>query len=242
MNSTDIKKGTLHEATLFSQHLQASERLVIYTPGRYTPLYSYPVLYVLDGDDYLALGRLPGVLDQLTADKSVQDVIAVFLPVDKTERYARYHHQGASHHAFKRFLAEEVVSYIDSYYSTHPLGGARILLGDSLAATASLSAAFTYPHTFGQAASQSGAFDAAFLQACENLPGLEQLTVYLEAGTDERHVATSSGPFDFLAATQQMHDLLKEKGATLQLNTFAGDHTWTYWQGHLPDICRFFLA
>jgi len=235
-------KGTLHEVTLSSRYLGTAERIVIYTPYRYSPLYSYPVLYVQDGDDYLALGKLPTLLDQLTAERQVQDLIAVFLPVDKAVRSRRYHPDGADHLAYKRFLAEEVVSYVDRHYSTHPLGSARTLLGESLGGVVSVFTALTYPHTFGQVASQSGAFDDALIDRIAASEEAKSLSFYLEVGLEETALETSRGVLDLVAAQQRLTDVLTKKGATLRQETFAGDHTWGYWQQQLPQIMRHFFS
>lgn len=237
MSSANATKGTIQEVTLASRHLNSSERILIYTPPHYSPLYSYPVIYAQDGDDYLSLGRLASLLDQ-----SESDVIAVFLPVEKRQRSDRYHPDGAAHQAYRRFLAEEAVSYVDRNYSTLTLGNGRLLLGESLGGVVSLFTALTYPHTFGQVACQSGAFDDAMLEQVNGLNPFPHLSVYLEAGTEETAVETSRGTLDLYAANLRMRDVLQKKGATLRFETFAGDHTWGYWQENLPRIIRHFFG
>ena len=242
MYSTEIAKGTIHEVTLTSKHLGTSERILVYTPARYSALYTYPVLYVQDGDDYLSLGRLASLLDELAANREISDVITVFLPVDKAKRYDRYHPLGKEHVAYKRFLAEEVVSYVERDFAAHPLGGARTLIGDSLGGVVSLFTALTYPNTFGQVASQSGAFDDSMCTIVENGSSLHQLSVYMEVGTRENAVETSRGTLDLLQGNQLMREALEKKGATLRYELFEGDHTWGYWQASLPNILRHFYG
>jgi enterochelin esterase-like enzyme len=232
----------LDERTIHSKHLGTSERILIYTPQRYSPLISYPVLYVQDGDDYLALGRLATLLDQLTQREEIGDLIAVFLPVDKAQRNARYHPEGSYHQAYKRFLAEEVVAYVDKHYSTHPLGNARTLLGESLGGVVSLFTALTYPHTFGQVACQSAAMDDRLNRQVEQTDIPAPLTVYLEVGTEETAVDTSRGPLNLLAANERLRDILQQKRVTLTYKTFSGDHTWGYWQENLPHMLRAFFG
>ncbi|WP_255298426.1 alpha/beta hydrolase [Brevibacillus dissolubilis] len=242
MSGVDLLKGTLTEVTLESKYLGTSEQIVIYTPYRYSPLYSYPVLYVQDGSDYLAMGRLASLLDQFATDKEIPDLIAVFLPVDKAQRSKRYHPNGSMHAAYTRFLAEEVVNYIDRHYSTNPLGSARTLIGDSLGGVVSLFTALTYPNTFGQVASQSGAFDDALCEMVENQAALAHLNVYLEIGLEETAVETSRGDLDLVHGNERMRDILLTKGITLAYRTFEGDHTWGYWQANLPLILRHLYA
>lgn len=242
MSHVHTSKGTLAEITLNSKYLGTAERLLIYTPERYSPLYSYPVLYVQDGDDYVSMGRLATLLDQLTAEKQIAGVIAVFLPVDKAKRRARYHPDGAEHQAYKRFLAEEVVAYVDRHYSTYPLGSARTLLGESLGGVVSLFTALTYPHTFGQVASQSAAMDEELNRRVAAMEIPVHLHIYLEVGTDETAVDTSRGTLDLVAGNEALRDLLQQKKVTLTYETFSGDHTWGYWQQNLPRILRAFFG
>lgn len=241
LSSVDFEKGALHECTLDSRYLGTRERLLVYTPPRYSLLYSYPVLYVQDGEDYLSLGRLASQIDQLLSQKEISPLIVVFLPVDKEKRFERYYPGGTVHLAYKRFVSEEVVPYIDAHYATHPLGSARTLLGESLGGVASLSIAMTFPHTFGQVASQSGAFDEKQLEAVRESTSVGQLSIYLEVGTEETAMKTSRGTLNLVALNEQMRDLLNKKAATLRYETFAGDHTWGYWQANLPQILQHFF-
>lgn len=228
----------LEEIILDSRHLGTPEKLIVYTPKRYSPLYSYPVLYVQDGDDYLAMGRMATLLDKLIDDKELPDLLAVFLPVDKTKRQSRYHPDGQEHVAYRRFLAEEVVSYIDTHFSTHPLGNGRTLLGESLGGVVSLFTALSYPHTFGQVACQSGAMDAELNQRVADTVFSVPQSFYLEVGTEETAVQSARGMLDLVAANEELRAILQKKMATLVYETFEGDHTWGHWQANLPRMLR----
>ena len=228
----------LEEIVLDSRLLGTPEKLIVYTPKRYSPLYSYPVLYVVDGGDYLAMGRMATLLDQMIADKEIPALLAVFLPVDKAKRIDRYHPDGKEHLAYSRFLADEVVSFIDSHYSTHPLGNGRTLLGESLGGVVSLFTGLAYPHTFGQVASQSGAVDEQLNRRIAQADLTVSQTFYLEIGTEETAVNSSRGVLNLYAANEQLRAILQTKKATLYYETFEGDHTWGHWQKNLPRMLR----
>gem|GEM_PF-765089 len=203
----------LNEITLTSNFLGTTEHLLIYTPERYSPLYSYPVLYVQDGEDYLSLGRLATLLEQLHREKEIPDLIAVFLPVDKSRRYARYHPDGDEHLAYRRFLAVEAVGYVDRHYSTHPLGQARTLLGESLGGVVSLFTALAYPHTFGQVACQSAAMDEALNRRVAEAELPASLHVYLEVGTEKRRWKRRAGRSTCSRPTNDCVTSCKQKGS-----------------------------
>ena len=226
----------LDELILTSKHLGTEERLPVYLPERYSPLYSYPVLYVQDGEDYLSMGRLATLLEEMHREKEIPDLIAVFLPVDKARRYDRYHPDGAEHQAYRRFLAEEVVGAIDGRFSTHPLGTARTLIGESLGSVVSLFTALSYPHTFGQVASQSAAMDASLNERVRETSLNVPLHVYLEVGTDETAVPTQRGSLNLVQSNEELRDILQTKTVTLAYETFAGDHAWGFWQANLRRI------
>ncbi|MDF2684108.1 MAG: yjcH [Brevibacillus sp.] len=228
----------LEEIILDSRHLGTPEKLIVYTPERYSPLYSYPVLYIQDGDDYLAMGRMATLLDRMIGEKELPDLLAVFLPVDKNKRQERYHPDGREHVAYRRFLADEVVSYIDTHYSTETLGNARTLIGESLGGVVSLFTALAYPHTFGQIACQSIAMDAQLNQRVAQTAFEVPYTIYLEIGTQETAVTSARGPLDLVAANEELREILHTKMATLVYETFEGDHTWGHWQANLPRMLR----
>ncbi|MGF9908226.1 alpha/beta hydrolase [Brevibacillus porteri] len=228
----------LEEIILESRHLGTPVKLIVYTPQRYSPLYSYPVLYVQDGEDYLAMGRMASLLDQMNRDKELPDIIAVFLPVEKSKRNDRYHPDGKEHMAYRRFLADEVVSYVDTHFSTHPLGNARTLLGESLGGVVSLFTALNYPHTFGQVACQSIAMDAKLNRLVADADFSVPQTIYMEIGTEETAVSTGRGTLNLLAANEELREILSTKKATLVYETFEGDHTWGYWQHNLPRMLK----
>ncbi|MCM3079574.1 alpha/beta hydrolase [Brevibacillus invocatus] len=232
----------LEEIVVHSRHLGTPETLIVYTPERYSPLYSYPVLYVQDGADYLSLGKFATLLDEMIQQKELPDLIAVFLTVDKEKRTSRYHPDGAEHLAYRRFLAEEVVRYMDTHYSTHPLGNGRTLVGVSLGAVVSLFTALAYPNTFGQVASQSIAMDAELNRRVAETPISVPLSLYMQIGTEETAVKSTRGSLDLVTANEELRDILQTKMVTLAFETFEGDHTWGHWQTHLPRMLRALLG
>ncbi|WP_230077228.1 alpha/beta hydrolase-fold protein [Brevibacillus sedimenti] len=98
--------------------------------------------------------------------------------------------------------------------------------------------ALAYPHTFGQVACQSAAMDEALNRRVAEAELPASLHVYLEVGTEETAVETSRGTLNLLAANERLRDILQTKGVTLAYETFAGDHTWGYWQANLPRMLR----
>lgn len=235
------RKGTVIEHRVYSKFLQEEVGLMIYLPEHYSPLFSYPTLYVQDAEDYFTLGKLVTQLDTLIEQGAIPRCIAVGITVPKEERRKRYSRNGSKHVTYSRFVAEELVPYIDEKFATFPISGARTIMGESLGGTISLSIALAYPQTFHYVILQSGAFyEAGNLEAIADYshsPAL--LSIYQSVGTEEKQVATGVGEIDLLENNRQINKQLTEKGIPVHYHEFEGNHTWTYWQSDLAHaLCQ----
>ena len=69
---TDVPAGTVVEETLTSKALGATRRVWFYTPPGYEKNQDwYPVVFVLDGGNYVERMRTPAILDRLIAAKTI---------------------------------------------------------------------------------------------------------------------------------------------------------------------------
>ncbi|WP_017379402.1 alpha/beta hydrolase [Paenisporosarcina sp. TG-14] len=232
-----MSKGTIQDVTLFSDALQEDMQLLIYLPTNYSPLYKYTVLIASDGKDYFQLGRISRVTDELLENKEIENIIIVGIPYKSVEdRNKKYHPSGEQHDAYLRFLAHELVPYLDKEYPTYQIGMGRALIGDSLAATVSLLAAVKYPNIFGKVILHSPMVNTEVLSKVENIRTPHSLSVYHIIGTGEDKVKLSNGKIEnFLKPNRDLNSLMQEKGFLLFYDEFIGDHTWKHWQ---PDIKR----
>lgn len=229
-------EGMITEDTFWSHALEEDMTLLIYTPPNFTPLKSYDILICQDGSDYFQLGRIPRQAEELINDAEMRETIIIGVPYPSvSERRKRYHPDGEKTAAYIRFLACELVPYIDEQYPTHQLASGRTLAGDSLAATVSLLAALQYPTIFGQVMMHSPYVNTKVLDAISTYQKPEDISLYHVIGLEETAVETTDGKMiDFLKPNRQMNKQLKEKPFTYTYDEFDGDHTWTYWQKDLP--------
>ena len=103
----------------------------------------YPVMYVLDGANYVEKMEVPLVLDRLIAKKAIPPVIAVFSePGDRQEEYSR-------NPKWRAFVATELVPEVDKRFRTFPAPDHRLILGSSLAAYGAVDLAVEFPSVFG---------------------------------------------------------------------------------------------
>ncbi|MGI2327409.1 alpha/beta hydrolase [Planococcus sp. YIM B11945] len=232
-----MNRGNVQDLTLYSQELQEDMQLLVYLPANYSPLYKYTLVIASDGKDYFQLGRIPRVVDELLENKEIENLIVVGVPYKNVkDRSNKYEPTGEQHAAYLRFLAHELVPYLDEHYPTYQVGMGRALIGDSLAATVSLMAALKYPNIFGRVILQSPKVSDELLEKVSAFNSANSFTVYHVIGTGETAVKlTSGGTADFLEPNRQLNHLMKQKGFSLFYEEFDGDHTWKHWQ---PDLKR----
>ncbi len=232
-----MSKGIIQDVTFYSEALKEDMQLLIYVPSNYSPLYKYTVLIASDGKDYFQLGRIPRVADELLLNKEIENIIIVGVPYKSVEdRLKKYHPSGEQHAAYLRFLAHELVPYLDETYPTYQIGMGRALIGDSLAATVSLLAAVKYPNIFGKVILHSPMVNEDVLSKVENVRAPHSFSIYHTIGLKEDEVKTTRGEVEnFLKPNRILNSLMKERGFSVFYDEFNGDHTWKHWQ---PDMKR----
>lgn len=227
-------QGNIIDDHIESRFLQEKVLFKTYLPNNFSPLYTYQLLIVQDGDDYLQKGKLASLVSSLLEKKQIREVIIVMIPYQSVEdRSEKYHPNGSKNRQYIRFLAEELVPHLEQKYHTFELASGRTLLGESLGGTVSLHAASEYPFTFGQVIAQSPYIHKKTIEAFSTLKP-ELLRLYVEVGLDETEVVTTKGKAkNFLDQNREFSKLLKEKGIEVFYEEFNGDHTWTFWQQNL---------
>jgi len=229
------QQGTISEVEFESTSLGETLTLLVYVPASFSPLYKYSLLIAQDGKDYFQMGRLARFADELFDKNEIENVIIVGAHYKSVEdRRNKYHPKGKENQAYIRFLAHELVPWLDKEYPTTAMGKSRTLMGDSLAATVSLMAAVKYPNIFGQVILHSPYVDENVLEAVGGHRDPSLLDVYHVVGKDETVVEISNNR-DFLTPNRQLHELFREKGFQTFYEEFEGGHSWKYWQ---PDVKR----
>lgn len=232
-----MDKGTIKDVTFFSNALNEELELLMYIPANYSPLYEYNILIASDGRDYFQLGGIPRLADQLIDDYIIENVIIVGVPYkNAADRRRKYIPTGDQFEAYMRFLAHELVPYLDEEFSTPQMGSSRALIGDSMAATISLLAAIHYPNIFGKAILQSPYVDEHVLQAVRDAKHTDLLSTYHIIGLREKEVILKDKTVkDFLTPNRALHELFVERGIETFYEEIDGNHTWVSWK---PDLKR----
>lgn len=233
-----MNKGSIKDYKLYSTALQEEIKMLIYFPASFSPLYKYNLLIAQDGQDYFQLGRMARIADELIHNKEITNTIIIGIPYhDVKDRYEKYHPEGKKNINYIRFLAHELVPFLDQEFPTYQMGMGRALIGDSLAATVSLMAALEYPNTFGKIILQSPYVNETIVTKVQQFRHSHLIDVYHVVGLEETSVETTKNKDEanFLEANRKLSSLFKEMKFPYFYEEFNGDHTWTYWQ---PDLNR----
>lgn len=150
-------RGRLDTLTFTSEKIPVGRRnwggerrIQIYLPPDYDATTKrYPVIYVNDGDNAVAIGKMKNTLDNLIG-KTVQPVIAVFIQSINPYEFARLERD-----LYAQMVAEKLVPFIDAKYRTMATPEARAILGGDEGGYSALYIGFRHPNVFEKAAGQS---------------------------------------------------------------------------------------
>jgi enterochelin esterase-like enzyme len=224
----DIPHGTLDTLSFQSAIFDNDRNVYVYRPPGYRNRSSdrYPSLYVNDGGEYLTLGFMRNVLDNLIHAGKIQGTVVVFVePVDRKREYWL-------NGDYQRILVSELVPRIDSCYRTVRKSPRRGILGASLGGLAAVDAVFSHPDVFGLCASQSGAFwvDGEAIVPRVQCACVKNVRFYFDWGTYEPSIPDIH---------HRMRDILLSKKCEVRTLEFHEGHSWGSWRAHLEEALIF---
>jgi enterochelin esterase-like enzyme len=216
--------------------------LRVFLPPGYLETISYPVIYCQDGEDFFNFGRIATISQRLILEEDFKPFVVVGVDVDKSVRTSEYMPGGERHDSYTRYFAEELLTEVESRFSVRRSPDDRVLAGDSLGASVSLSLAIQHPDRFARVLSLSGAYYDGSVQQVLAQHSLGHIRIWMLAGLQETAYVTDRGTFDFLALNREMKALLEARGAVVQYTEKDGEHKWGFWQRELPEALAAFLG
>ena len=222
-------KGEVIAETIDSRSLGGKRRVWFYLPPGYAAATDtlFPVMYVLDGSNYVEKMDVPKVLDHLIANKAIPPVIAVFSePADRQEEYSR-------NPKWRAFIATELVPMVDKRFRTFPTPDHRVILGSSLAAYGAIDLAVAQPSVFG---------------LCAALAPPAQTATVVSNQANARAAVVSikffvmGGVYDsMIDGARRLHTTLDEFQAPVSYLEVSEGHNTNTFRGHLDDALRALL-
>lgn len=225
-----VPQGRMVDTTFTSVELNNQRPVRIYLPPGYdTSTERYPLVLFHDGLDYIRLGAVPTILDNLIAQRRIPPVISVFVPpVDRTEEYA-----GDRIDAYTRFIVQQLMPAIDARYRSRTDAGSRAMIGTSNGGNISLYIAMKHPDVFGNAGAQSSNIIPAISSRFNQSP-LLPLRLYLDLGVYDIPVLIPMVRSFISLITQARYDYLYQE--------FYEGHSWGSWRAHVDDALTFFFS
>jgi enterochelin esterase family protein len=222
-------KGDVIVETVTSRFLGGPRRVWFYLPPGYaaTTDMLYPVMYVLDGANYVEKMDVPRVLDHLIANKSIAPVIAVFVePGERQEEYSR-------NQRWRAFMANELVPMVDKRFRTFSAPDQRVILGSSLSAYGAVDLAVEYPSLFGLCAAMAPP-DQTF-SLVENQAKARAAVVSIK-------FFVLGGVYDsMIDGARKLRTTLDDYSAPVSYLEVSEGHNTNTFRGHLDDALRALL-
>lgn len=243
MSDSHLFKRTVVKHEVPSKYLPEGSRAIrVYLPPGFREWISYPVVYCQDGEDFFNFGRIATHSQKLILEDDWDPFVIVGVDVDKKLRTTEYAVDGDRHALYTRFFAEELIPWVESHYPVRNEPDERVLAGDSLGATVSLSLCLTYPSLFQRMISLSGAYYGSSYDQLLQAPSLPALRIWMIVGLQETAFETDRGIFNFVELNRKARSLLEEKGAKLHYEEKDGEHKWGFWQYEISRALGAFLG
>lgn len=238
--------------SVWSEAMDKNVKSVIITPDNYTQRDSFPVVYLLHGYS----GNYADWVDKAPEIKELADRYGMIIvcpdggygswywdsPVDSTFRY-------------ETFVAEELVSWVDSQYNTIASRAGRAITGLSMGGHGALYLAMRHLDIYGAAGSTAGGVDIRPFPL--NWDMAKRLGSYADhpdrwdryTAINQIHRLTpnalalvidcGTGDF-FYGVNEQLHRKLLDRNIPHTYVTGPGAHNWEYWQRSIGYQLLFF--
>ena len=230
-----LARGELEDVTIDSEPLGPGRRVTVYRPPAYRATRRYPLLVVHDGGDYLEYARFQTVLDQLIARHEIPAMIVAFThPGDRTAEYS-------ADEGHARFVADELVPWMEGAYPLLDGAASRGLVGASLGGVAALHTALARPGCFGRLLLQSGSFAFTDIGPHGHGPVFDRIVTMVNGFRADpvapaARVFVSVGVYESLVAENRaLVPVLRRSGAEVQFVESRDGHNWENWRDRLRD-------
>lgn len=219
-----------------SEHLGYSLQYRVYLPEGVENLKDLPVLFVTDGQWYLAQGDMQQVLDNEIESGAIQPVAAVFVDSrnpDKPRKNRRNSEFMCNKH-YALFYANELIPEIQRKYPVSHKAAERVVLGLSFGGLNAGCFGLMLPQIFPNIAMQSPASDKHVNVLSDQYARKEKLAlkIFLSTGTRKDNIRSS----------RAFHELLDQKGYDVTYIEVRHGHDWSNWKPLLDDVLLTFFS
>ncbi len=231
----EARPGSLEKIAVPSKVFRGHRPVEVYLPAQFRPRRQYPLLIVHDGHDYLRFAGLKSVLDNLIHRLEIEPmIVALTSSPDRLNEYAADPRQAD-------FLADELVPALANRYPLVDRADARVLMGASFGAVASLSAAWLRPGFYGGLLLQSGSFAFSDIGNHGRGPAFDPVARFVNAfrenpGHPCDKVFVSCGIYESLIyENRSLVPVLQAAQMALRYVEARDGHNWENWRDRLRE-------
>ena len=228
VNEKDVVPwGFYTDTVIQSKYLGEARKIRVYIPPKYEKSDTrYPVAYFHDGFQFFDFTSARNILDNMTFDKLIRPIIAVFVePVHRDDEYS-----GRLQNKYTRFMLEELMPFIDKNYRTLPKPQNSAQFGISNGGNIALWIAVRHPERVGMV--------AAFSSNVQ--PGVSK--AFMKTNCSGSKIYLDLGKYDLpqlIPMVRGLKKILEKKSCPLSYHEYPEGHNWAFWQKHLPDALKY---
>ncbi len=232
-----IQRGTVDTLYVESKVLNRRIPVFVYTPFGVMKESRLPTLYVTDGGEYISLGKMTCVLDNLLSQQRIKPALVVFIDPRTDLNDQRTNHRRDDYIAndsFLDFIEHELAQKIErSYPATHSAKD-RFIMGASLGGLISTYMVMLRSNFVKNCAAQSPAYNQANKAVMKLFSQVIRLDVniYIDTGTIN----------DTQEEASAVAEMLQEKGAKVSYTEYPEGHNWSNWRARIDDILEYFFS
>lgn len=227
----DVPRGRIDTLLIPARRLGRTHPVLVYLPAGYERGGPYPSITVMDGGEYLTLGLMHIVLDNLIADRRIAPLVGIFVDPrtdpDDPATSMRMHDYALSD-TFVAYLTDDVLPLVRNIYRITPDAGQTAVMGASLGGLIATYAALTRPDVFGLCAAQSPSYywkEDAMIALVRSLPKRD-VRISIDTGTIR----------DAQEGARRMKAALEERGYRFSYAEYPEGHNWVNWRARIDDI------
>ncbi|MEP1152226.1 MAG: alpha/beta hydrolase-fold protein [Balneola sp.] len=229
----EARKGNITDNIRFkSSSLGYNVQYKVYTPVGYENLTGLPVIYILDGQEYLddRLGGAAIMLDNLIHLNEINPIVAVFVDprVPSDEDINRRTDEFSVNSEYNDFFVNELIPEINNDYKVSTERSNTALLGTSLGGLNTAYLGFTNPEIFGRLGIQAPAFWYKEKEIFGLVRDTEKVdfNIYMSTGTIG----------DNLNDARRMKQEFDRLNLSYTYEEVNEGHSWGAWSAQLDDI------
>jgi len=231
--------------SVFSTRMKKEVKSVVILPENYSARRHYPVVYLLHGysDNYAKWVKTVPAIKALSTDHQ-------FIIVCPDGGYSSWYFDSPvdSTFQYESYITKDLLTFVDSHYSTIPDRSGRAITGLSMGGHGALYLAIRNPNLFGSAGSMSGGVDlrasTKLYDISKRIGSIEthhaewdnrsvinmvndlknnQLNLIIDCGVSDFFYQINAGLHRRLMALKIDHDYIER----------PGEHNWKYWENSI---------